>query len=31
LVRELGAIVITLTLYGVVAYLHGMLGYPVHG
>ena len=31
LIRELGAVAITLTLYGVVAYIHGMLGYPVHG
>ena len=29
--RELGAIAITLTVYGVTAYIHGLLGYPVHG
>jgi hypothetical protein len=31
LLREMAAIAITLTLYGVVAYVHGALGYPVHG
>ena len=31
LIRELGAVAITLILYGVVACIHGMLGYPVHG
>ncbi len=31
LFREIMAIAIALALYGVVAYLHGMLGYPVHG
>ena len=30
--RELGAIAITLTVYGVTAYIiYGLLGYPVHG
>ncbi len=29
--REMGAIVVTLTVYGLTAYLHGQLGYPVHG
>ena len=31
LLREFAAIVITLLIYGVTAYLHGLLGYPVHG
>ena len=29
--REFAAIAITLLIYGVTAYLHGWLGYPVHG
>ena len=29
--REFAAIAITLLLYGVTAYVHGSLGYPVHG
>ena len=29
--RELAAIAITLLIYGVTAYVHGWLGYPVHG
>ena len=29
--REFVAIAITLLIYGVTAYLHGLLGYPVHG
>ena len=29
--REFGAIAITLLIYGVTAYVHGWLGYPVHG
>tara|TARA_B100000900_G_scaffold386312_1_gene376686 strand:+ start:547 stop:990 length:444 start_codon:yes stop_codon:yes gene_type:complete len=29
--REFAAIAITLLIYGVAAYLHGLLGYPVHG
>ena len=29
--REFAAIAITLLLYGVTAYIHGWLGYPVHG
>lgn len=29
--REFAAIAITLLLYGVTAYVHGWLGYPVHG
>ena len=29
--RELGAIAITLTVHGFTAYIHGLLGYPVHG
>ena len=29
--REFAAIGITLLLYGVTAYVHGWLGYPVHG
>ena len=29
--REGLAIAITLGLYGAVAYVHGLLGYPVHG
>ena len=31
LFREFAAIAITLLLYGVTAYVHGWLGYPVHG
>ena len=31
LLRESAAIAITLLIYGVTAYLHGLLGYPVHG
>lgn len=31
LAREFTAIAITLLLYGVTAYVHGWLGYPVHG
>ena len=31
LLREFAAIAITLLIYGVTAYLHGLLGYPVHG
>lgn len=31
LLREFAAIAITLLIYGVAAYLHGLLGYPVHG
>ena len=29
--REFAAIAITLLIYGVAAYVHGWLGYPVHG
>ena len=29
--REFAAIAITLFIYGTTAYLHGLLGYPVHG
>ena len=29
--REFAAIAITLLIYGVTAYVHGWLGYPVHG
>ena len=29
--REFAAIAVTLLIYGVTAYLHGLLGYPVHG
>ena len=31
LLREFAAIAITLVIYGVTAYLHALLGYPVHG
>jgi len=31
LLREVAAIAITLLVYGVTAYLHALLGYPVHG
>ena len=31
LLREFAAIAITLLIYGVTAYVHGWLGYPVHG
>jgi len=31
LLREIAAVVITLALYGATAYVHGVLGYPVHG
>lgn len=31
LLREFAAVAITLLLYGVTAYVHGLLGYPVHG
>jgi uncharacterized membrane protein len=29
--REFAAIAITLLMYGLVAFIHGWLGYPVHG